>query len=82
MGKCLGGGKIGQMKWQRQSLQTARKKEYRSVSLCMCRCVCVSMCVLEWVGVHTSAYAYAVGKKEGVCSLGDSRDGLLGNHSF
>ena len=34
--------------------------------LCACVCVCVCVC--------------AAGKKEGVCSLGDSGDGLLGNH--
>lgn len=38
-----------------------------------------SLCVCVWVRVRASAYACAVGEKEGVCSLGDSGDGSLGN---
>lgn len=40
----------------------------------------VGCTVKEYLCVCASAYACAVGKKEGVCSLGDSGDGLLGNH--
>lgn len=36
--------------------------------------VCLDACA------DASVYACAVGKREGVCSLGDSKDGLLGNH--